>query len=106
MVLLGCWQLDRFHQRNSVNDRIDAGAVATPVPLDKVLARPDGPAGSVGPAPAEADRFTRVEASGHYDTEHEVLVRGRTVDGAVGYEVLTPLVLADNTAILVDRGWV
>ena len=33
-------------------------------------------------------------------------MRGRTVNRAVGFEVLTPLVLADGTAVLVDRGYV
>ena len=45
---------------------------------------------------------------GHRPIRHhrEILVRGRTVEGTVGFEVLTPLVLADGTAVLVDRGWV
>lgn len=115
MVLLGFWQLDRFHQRNAINDRIDAGAVATPVPLGKVLSGPGGPdgpgpsggtAGQVGPAPAESARWTRVTATGRYDKAHEILVRGRTVDENVGFEVVTPLVLEDGSAVLVDRGWV
>jgi cytochrome oxidase assembly protein ShyY1 len=108
MVLLGFWQLDRFHQRDAINDRIDAGAVATPVPLGRVLAGPPqvGTAGSVGPAPAEAVRWTRVTATGRFDKAHEILVRGRTVEGSVGFEVITPLVLADGSAVLVDRGWV
>ncbi len=45
-------------------------------------------------------------ATGHFDREHEVLIRGRTVDGSVGFEVVTPLVLSNGTAVLVDRGWV
>jgi cytochrome oxidase assembly protein ShyY1 len=107
MTLLGFWQLDRYHQRTAINDRIDAGAVATPVPLSDVL---PGPAtsspGATGPAPVESVRWTRVKATGHYDGTREILVRGRTVDGQVGFEVITPLVLADGTAVLVDRGWV
>jgi cytochrome oxidase assembly protein ShyY1 len=106
MVMLGLWQLDRFHQRSAINDRIDAGAVAAPVPLGQVVAAPTGGAGTAGPAPAASAHWTRVEVSGRYDPEHEILVRGRTVNGSVGFEVLTPLVLPDGTAVLVDRGWV
>ena len=106
MVMLGFWQLDRYHQRSAINDRIDAGTVATPVPLGRVVAAPAGGAGTVGPAPAASAHWTRVEVSGRYDPEHEILVRGRTVNGRVGFEVLTALVLADGTAVLVDRGWV
>jgi cytochrome oxidase assembly protein ShyY1 len=46
-----------------------------------------------------------VSATGRYDPANQVLVRGRTVDGRVGLEVVTPLVLGDGTAVLVDRGW-
>ena len=42
MVLLGLWQLDRYHQRTDINNRIDAGAVATPLatPSRSVSATP------------------------------------------------------------------
>ncbi|GAA4263410.1 SURF1 family cytochrome oxidase biogenesis protein [Dactylosporangium darangshiense] len=106
MVLLGLWQLDRYHQRAEINARIDAGTSATPVPLTSVVDAPTGAAGTVGPLPAEHTEWTRVTVTGRYDPAHEILVRGRTVEGAVGFEVLTPLVLSDGTAVLVDRGWV
>ena len=44
--------------------------------------------------------------TGRYDPQHEILARARTVNGRVGFEIVTPLVLADGTAVLVDRGWV
>ncbi|MFB9415722.1 SURF1 family cytochrome oxidase biogenesis protein [Dactylosporangium matsuzakiense] len=106
MVLLGLWQLDRYHQRAEINARISAGTAATPVPLTAVVGAPSGAAGTVGPAPAEHSEWTRVTVTGRFDPAHEILVRGRTVEGAVGFEVLTPLVLPDGTAVLVDRGWV
>jgi cytochrome oxidase assembly protein ShyY1 len=97
MVGLGLWQLSRYHQRIAANARIDAAARATPVPVDQVL-RPGQP-----PAPGVA--WTRVTLTGRYDRAHEILVRDRTVDGNIGFEILTPLVLADGSAVLVDRGW-
>ncbi|RIV36630.1 SURF1 family cytochrome oxidase biogenesis protein [Micromonospora radicis] len=106
MVLLGNWQLDRYHGRTAVNERIDAGLRMDPVPLREALPTPTGGAGTVGPAPAEERTFTRVTVTGRYDTDNIVLVRGRTVESKVGFEVLTPLVLADGTAVLVDRGWI
>jgi cytochrome oxidase assembly protein ShyY1 len=56
--------------------------------------------------PSAATEWRRVQLLGRYDHSHEILARGRTVEGAVGYEVLTPLRLADGSAVLVDRGWV
>jgi cytochrome oxidase assembly protein ShyY1 len=106
MVFLGNWQLDRYRGRTAINERIDAGSTMSPVPLRDALPAPSGGPGSTGPAPAERVTWTRVTTTGRYDPTNVVLVRGRTVDSEVGFEVLTPLVLADGTAVLVDRGWV
>ncbi|MGC5020594.1 SURF1 family protein [Micromonospora sp. DT47] len=106
MVLLGNWQLARYHERTAVNERIDAGNRGTPAPLRDALPAPTGGAGSAGPAPAEQAEWSRVTATGRYDASNVVLVRGRTVDSKVGFEVLAPLVLTDGTAVLVDRGWI
>ncbi|MEH0842799.1 SURF1 family protein [Micromonospora sp. CPCC 205711] len=106
MVLLGNWQLARYHERTAVNERIDAGSQGTPAPLRDRLPAPTGAAGSVGPAPAERDEWSRVTATGRYDASNVALIRGRTVDSQVGFEVVAPLVLADGTAVLVDRGWI
>ena len=105
MVFLGNWQLHRYQERSAINERIDAAAAAAPVPLVSLLATPAA-AGTAGPAPAEGLAWTKVTVTGRYDPTHEIQARGRTVDGAVGFEIVTPLVLADGTAVLVDRGWV
>lgn len=106
MVLLGNWQLDRYRERTAINERIDAGSHMTPVPLAAAVPPPNGGAGTAGPAPAAATTWSRVTVTGRYDAANVILVRGRTVDGRVGFEVVTPLVLADGTAVLVDQGWV
>jgi len=106
MVLLGNWQLDRYRTRSAINDRIDAAAEAAPAPLPAVLPAPTGTAGAPGPAPPATAAWSRVQISGRYDPSHEILARSRTVAGRVGIEVVTPLVLADGSAVLVDRGWI
>ena len=35
-----------------------------------------------------------------------MLARNRTVNGKVGFEILTPMILADGTAAIISRGWV
>ncbi|GAA1642497.1 SURF1 family protein [Catellatospora bangladeshensis] len=105
MVLLGRWQWGRYELRSAINDRIDASTVVNPVPVGDVLA--PAPSGrGAAPGPGEDRAWTRVTATGRYDAAQEILIRNRTVDGQVGYEVLTPLLLADGSALLVDRGWV
>jgi cytochrome oxidase assembly protein ShyY1 len=105
MVFLGNWQLHRYQERSALNARIDAADSAAPVPLTSLLARPAAPS-TAGPAPGEDLAWTKVTVTGRYDPAHEIQARGRTVDGRVGFEIVTPLVLADGTAVLVDRGWV
>ncbi|HEX5542828.1 MAG TPA: SURF1 family protein [Micromonospora sp.] len=106
MVMLGNWQLSRYQERSAINERIDAAVQAPPAPLAGVLPGAGDSPGVAGPPPPVESEWTRVTATGRYDTDNVVLVRGRTLNGRVGFEVLTPLVLADGSAVLVDRGWV
>jgi cytochrome oxidase assembly protein ShyY1 len=105
MVFLGNWQLHRYHERSAINARIDAADSTPAVPLTSVLARPAA-TGRPGAAPGKDAAWTKVTVSGRYDPAHEIQARGRTVDGSVGFEIVTPLLLVDGTAVLVDRGWV
>jgi surfeit locus 1 family protein len=54
----------------------------------------------------EMERFQRVSVRGHYDPAHQFLLDNRINEGRAGYEVLTPLDLADGRSLLVNRGWV
>ena len=93
-VELGFWQLRRLHQRRAYEAAVSAGMAAAPVDLGTL------------PDPAAAT-FRHVTASGTYDTSHEVVLFGREdAAGDPGNHVLTPLVLADGSAVLVDRGWI
>jgi cytochrome oxidase assembly protein ShyY1 len=105
MVFLGNWQLHRYQERTAVNHRIDAADSAQALPMTSVLTTPTA-AGGAGPGPAKGRAWTKVTVTGRYDPAHEIQARGRTVDGDVGFEIVTPLILADGTAVLVDRGWI
>jgi cytochrome oxidase assembly protein ShyY1 len=97
MVGLGYWQLSRYHERSDINARIDEAARSAPVPLAQVV--------PVGQPPPRGVAWTRVSATGRYDTAHQILARDRSANDVVGFEILTPLVLDDGSAVLVDRGW-
>jgi cytochrome oxidase assembly protein ShyY1 len=105
MVRLGEWQLHRYEERHAINTRIDAADSTKAVPLTSVVAPPTA-AGKAGPAPGKSVAWTKVTFSGQYDPSHEIQARGRTVNGDVGFEILTPLLLSDGGGVLVDRGWV
>jgi surfeit locus 1 family protein len=88
------WQLDRLGQRRASNGAVQAARERAPLSL---------PAPGLAP---DSARQRRVVARGAYDYPRERLWRPRLYDGAVGVGLVTPLRLADGSAVLVDRGWV
>jgi cytochrome oxidase assembly protein ShyY1 len=97
-VMLGRWQFGRYDERQDRNATTRANLAAEPVPVDEVLDTEGGP--------SEAEEWRTVEATGSYDVDHQLTVLYRTRDGAAGVDVVTPLVTASGTALLVDRGWI
>lgn len=92
-VNLGFWQLRRHDEKQARNALIEARTESEPVELDDALA------GGVDVA-----RYQRVSATGRWDPEGTVLVRSRSLDGAPGFHVVTPLDLGRGT-LLVNRGF-
>lgn len=99
-VNLGFWQVHRLQERRDANALIQARQVASPVPLDQVLRR-DASRDEVAAA-----TYRLVTVSGTYRVADEVLIRNRTNGGAPGFRVVTPLLLADGSAVAIDRGWI
>ncbi len=96
-ALLGMWQLSRHEDRMRLDRSLEERLDAPPISLGDLLA-------SV-PALAAAE-YRPVAIEGTYLTSDEVILQARSLDGRSGHEVLTPLLLADGTAVIVDRGWV
>jgi cytochrome oxidase assembly protein ShyY1 len=97
-VELGLWQFHRYGERRSDNRVTEANLVADPVPVADVM--------SIDAPPTDDDEWRVVEATGTYDPTQQLLVLYRTREGSPGVDVVVPLVTADGTALLVDRGWV
>ncbi|MFJ4191624.1 SURF1 family protein [Kitasatospora sp. NPDC089509] len=98
---LGSWQLGRFEDRVSTHQETKQSLAASSEarPIDALL----------GPATPQVSTETvgkPVTVTGSYDTEHQLLVPNRVLDGKQGYYVLTPLRTADGHAVAVVRGWV
>jgi surfeit locus 1 family protein len=94
LLALGSWQLGRAEEKRRMFADFEAGS-GTPVALA------DHPAGLDG-----LTRYARVEANGSYLPERQFLLDNMVEEQQAGYRVLTPLLLADGRAVLVDRGWV
>ncbi|MGH7568476.1 MAG: SURF1 family protein, partial [Gemmatimonadales bacterium] len=94
-VRLGFWQLDRLGQRRARNAEVWARRALPPITL----------AGTGLPVAADSVRDRRMIARGVFDYARERVWRGRTYDGVPGVALVTPLRLADGSAVWVDRGW-
>jgi len=56
---------------------------------------------------AEALRYRKLVARGHFEPQYQVLIDNRTYRGQAGYHVVTPLRLeGSDMRVLVNRGWV
>jgi surfeit locus 1 family protein len=91
---LGLWQLDRHRERAEWVTRARSRFESPPLPLSRI------------PTTDSLADFTRVFAHGRYDLANEIVLTRRTRRGAPGVNVLTPLVLDDGSAVIVNRGWV
>ena len=95
-VRLGFWQLHRLHQRREFNRSALAARQEPPVRI---------PGASVASSEGSSNR--RAIASGRYDHDRDIVLRGQSFQGVPGVEVITPLRLTgSDTAILVNRGFV
>lgn len=93
---LGWWQLDRAAQKTALQAARDAQA-RLPALSAADLARE--------PAAAEAQWQRRAVVEGTWLAEATVYLDNRPMQGRVGFIVVTPLLLDDGQAVLVQRGW-
>ncbi len=100
-VLLGNWQYSRHQGKVEARTLIEQHYAAEPMTLSHVLPAADEPW-------EPALEWTRVELSGHYRADEQLLVRNRPHRGVSGYAVVVPFVPEGGAgvALLVDRGWV
>jgi cytochrome oxidase assembly protein ShyY1 len=96
-VLLSNWQLARRAEKTAEIELVAENYDAEPAPVGEVLPERD--------AFDPADEWRPVVLEGTYLVDDQTLVRNRPRGGQPGFEVLTPLRLADGTVFIVDRGW-
>ena len=96
---LGIWQLDRLAQRRAHNVKVGERLALPPLVLADSAAR------LVATQP-DSFRFRRVRAEGRFDFARQLVVLAQAHAGLPGIRVVTPLRLADSTAVLVERGWI
>lgn len=93
---LAAWQLDRHTDRVARNADTRASQNRPAVTLS---------AADLGEADPDRLAWRRVRVAGRYDYGREAVLRGRALSATPGVHVLTPLVVREGMAVLVNRGW-
>lgn len=94
LLALGSWQVERLHWKEGLIAERTARSSGAPIPLPAVT------------APAASYEFSKTRVTGAFRNDKEMYLAARSLNGNVGYHVVTPIVLADGSVVLVDRGWV
>ena len=91
---LGTWQVERLHWKEGLIAERTARSTGAPIALP-----PDD-------ADAKGYDFTKTQVTGHFLNDKEMFLAARSLNGNVGYQVVTPFLLSSGRAILVNRGWI
>lgn len=94
-IRLGIWQLDRLEQRRAFNAHVEAMWAADPVDLSQDM-----------DLDLTEMEYRSICAAGEYDFDQQVALRNQYWRDRYGYHLLTPLVLENGMAVIVDRGWI
>ncbi|MGH6855400.1 MAG: SURF1 family protein [Aestuariivirga sp.] len=93
---LGIWQVQRLAYKEALLAEIDARGLAEPVDLSEAVKRLEA---------GKNIEFLKISARGQFLHGSEKRLFG-VFNGAPAWEVVTPMVTADQTLLLVDRGFV
>jgi surfeit locus 1 family protein len=94
---LGFWQLDRASQKRQLHDA-QVTQRGLPTLIEAELAR--------SPAQAFDQRHRLVQIEGQWLGAYTIYLDNRLMNGQAGFYAVTPLRLADDSVVLVQRGWV
>ena len=93
-IALGCWQVHRYHVKQNLLKQYQKAIHAEPLILSEINKFSNL-------------RFRQLRVSGHYLNNKTMLLQNRIYQKRIGFDVLTPLIIAgNNKALLINRGWV
>ena len=94
LLYLGFWQVHRADEKRALQAILEFRAKEPPVELTGFVPS------------ADPLRYRRAVARGEWNAKGQVFIDNRIRDGRAGFEVVTPLRLADGAMLLVNRGWI
>ncbi len=93
---LGVWQIQRLDWKTNLIEQIESRQNQSAYDFTVINPFQDW----------EALNYRRAFAVGDFMFMHSIKVRPKTLEGKVGYHLLTPLRLKDGGIVIVNRGWV
>ncbi|MBK1712220.1 SURF1 family cytochrome oxidase biogenesis protein [Rubrivivax gelatinosus] len=93
---LGVWQLDRAAAKEALHAALASRGALPPLPAGQLATTDQA---------ATAQHYRATVLAGRWLGGHTVYLDNRQVDGRPGFFVFTPLLLADGSAVAVQRGW-
>jgi surfeit locus 1 family protein len=97
MARLGAWQLDRAAQKQAMQGMLDERSK---------LPALQGPELATDLDTVAAQHYRAARLRGQWLAQHTVYLENRTMNGRVGFIVVTPLTLDQGAVVMVQRGWV
>ena len=94
-VGLGVWQVERLHWKEALIASVETGMRAPPVPLAEALSRD-----------LDGEEYHHVVIAGRFLHDKESYLFAQGPKGAIGVQVITPLVEENGETVLVNRGFV
>ncbi|HUQ20103.1 MAG TPA: SURF1 family protein [Gemmatimonadaceae bacterium] len=91
---LGFWQVSRLKDRKALNAELASRARHAAIPISEL------------PTDTAKAHYRRVDISGTYDYENEIILTLRSRDGSPGVNIITPVRTRGGAALVVVRGWV
>ena len=95
LIQLGFWQLDRLDQRRAFNQRVAERWQLEPFDVNS----------NIIPDDLSELEYRRVQVSGEFDYDNQILLSNQTRFQSPGSVIVTPYVMDDGRAILIARGW-
>lgn len=93
---LGTWQVQRLQWKTDLLAKLEDRIIKPPLPLPP----------QVDPAAIHDFDYRRIQATGRFRHDQEMLVGPRLREGENGYQVITPLEREGGSKVLVNRGWI
>lgn len=94
LVLLGNWQVERLAWKLSLIEKLENRIHEAPVPLP------------LDENNIDEKEYLSVFVTGEFDNIKEITMYSIGPNGEPGYDLYTPLILADGRTVIVNRGWV